>query len=130
MKRLVLTSVFFVGICITWFAQGTDDGTEESVRSRLKQYVDAFNSRDAAAVVAFWTEDAVSVQEETGERTSGRQALLEEFTQFFDDYPNANLQGNTENVQLVGSDVAIADGRVTLFTDGDSVAETLFTAVL
>ena len=74
--------------------------------------------------------DAVSVQEETGERTEGRAALLTEFDQFFKDYPNAQLAGTVEHVRPVSAEVAIAEGNITLATGDGEPTQSAFTAVL
>lgn len=103
---------------------------EAAIRSRLNAYLDAFNSNEAATVAGFWAEDAVSLNEETGERTIGRDALRADFHDFFAQTPGAKLTGQVEHVRLVRPDVAIAEGEVTLFAPDAEPTASAFTAVL
>lgn len=114
---------------LTCQAQETSDATTP-VRERLMSYVETFNKGDAEAVVGYWTTDAVSVQEESGERVEGHDALLAAFKQFFADYPDSQLAGSVDHVQLVGDNVAIVEGAITLVTDADEPTQSQFTAVL
>ncbi|MEM8678604.1 MAG: SgcJ/EcaC family oxidoreductase, partial [Planctomycetota bacterium] len=79
---------------------------------------------------ALWTEDAISIQEETGSRTEGREALLVEFQRFFGDYPQAQLMGQVDEVRFVGPDVAIVEGAATIKTGDEAPIRSLYTAVL
>ena len=128
--QLLITAAFTVMNISTLCAQSPTNETAESVRKQLQSYVATFNKREAKAVVAYWTADAVSVQEETGDRTEGHSALLAEFEQFYQDYPSAQISGTVEHVRSVGPDVAIAEGQITLVTATDEPTQSAFTAVL
>lgn len=131
MKRHVILGLWAIAVCpLAGQAQEPDEDAAAVVRERLTSYVETFNQGDAAPVVEYWTTDAVSVQEESGERTEGREALLTEFKRFFEDFPNAQLTGAVEHVQMVGDDVAIAEGDVTLITGPGEPTQAIFTAVL
>lgn len=107
-----------------------DDATTKEIRERLGAYLDAFNSSDAQAVAAFWAPDAVSLNEETGERVVGRDAIAADFKQAFEDSPGLRLTGEVDHVRLVRPEVAIAEGVATLYTAGEEPAPSAFTAVL
>lgn len=104
--------------------------TDSPIRARIGAYLDAFNSGDAEAVAAFWSEDAVSLNEETGERLTGRAALLEDFKSFFAENPGAKLTGEVDHVRQVTNDVAIAEGVATVYLPDADPAPSAFTAVL
>lgn len=103
---------------------------DSPIKQRICAYLDAFNSGDAAAVAAFWSEDAVSLNEETGERLTGRGALLEDFKAFFAENPGAKLTGEVDHVRQVTDDVAIAEGVATVYLPDADPAPSAFTAVL
>jgi uncharacterized protein (TIGR02246 family) len=130
MKRILLSAMIFAGLGLTCFAQESVDATSAAVRAQLKAYVETYNKRNANAVAEYWTTDALSVQEESGERTEGREALRAEFKQFFADYPNTQLSGVVEHVRTVGTNVAVAEGEMTLVTDPGEPSQSAFTAVL
>lgn len=128
--RLLTVAMIVVSIAATSHAQpATEDGVD-GVRKELQEYVRVFNQRDPFAIAPFWTNDAVSVQEETGERSEGRDAILADFKQFFSDYPQAQLSGSVEHVRKLGADVAIAEGRLTLVTGDGQPSQSAYTAVL
>lgn len=131
MKLMYVIAAFTMASITTLCnAQSQTSDPAVDVRAQLKTYVDTFNRHEAKALVAFWTEDAVSVQEETGDRTVGHTELLAEFEQFFQDYPVARVAGTVEHVRFVGPDVAIAEGKITLVTGTDEPTQSAFTAVL
>lgn len=131
MKRVVICTFVAGFACpIGWAQDSTSGGAAQAVRERIRDYVAAFNENDAAAVAAFWAQDAVSLNEETGERVSGRDALEEDFREFFQDSPGARLTGSVDHLRMVQPDVAMAEGQVTLFTPEGEPAESAFTAVL
>ncbi len=103
---------------------------DSPIQQRIGAYLDAFNSGDAEAVAAFWSEDAVSLNEETGDRLTGRAALLDDFKAFFADTPGARLTGQVDHVREVPDEVAIAEGVATLFVPDGEPNRTAFTAVL
>jgi uncharacterized protein (TIGR02246 family) len=103
---------------------------EQAVRERLQSYVEAFNMKDAAAVAAYWTADGLSVAEETGQRTQGREALQEEFSTFFEANPSARLTGEANHIRFVTANVAMVEGHTTLFVTDAEPVETAFSAVL
>jgi len=102
----------------------------EAIRERLAAYLDAFNGGDAEAVGAFWADDAVSVDEDTGERVTGREAVVAGFRAFFEASPGARLTGDVREVRLLSPDVAIAEGTVTLFKPDAVPTPSAYTAVL
>ncbi|MBX3437192.1 MAG: nuclear transport factor 2 family protein [Planctomycetaceae bacterium] len=137
MNRGILGLATFLVACqIAWAqesprpAQTTASPEEQAIRERLKNYLEAFNRRDAAVLVEFWTADGVSVAEETGERTEGRQKLQDEFASFFQESPDARLVGQATSLRLIRPDVAVIEGRTTLFVGEADPVESAFTAIL
>ncbi|QDT70552.1 SnoaL-like domain protein [Planctomycetes bacterium MalM25] len=126
MKKLFLAALLAAVGAPAASAQTTDS----PIKQRIGAYLDAFNSGDAAAVAAFWAEDAVSLNEETGERLTGRAALLEDFKAFFADNPGAKLTGQVDHVRKVTDNVAIAEGVATVYLPDADPAPSAFTAVL
>ncbi len=59
-----------------------------SPREVVLEWLDAFNRRDAHAVVALYHDEAVNTQVAAGEPTIGRQAILKELLAFFRAFPD------------------------------------------
>ena len=41
----------------------------------IDDYADAYNKHDLDTVAGYWTENAVHIDHETGQRTEGREAI-------------------------------------------------------
>ena len=129
--RMLLASLLVVGVTVSGRAQKPTDNSTVSaaVRKQLQDYVEKFNQHDSAALATYWTSDAVSVNEESGERTVGREAIAEDFTQLFTDYPNASLSGAINELREIAPGVVIAEGQVAVRLDEGEPTEASFTAV-
>jgi uncharacterized protein (TIGR02246 family) len=103
---------------------------ETAIRKRMELYLDAFNQHDAAAVGTFWSQDGVSLAEDSGERLSGRESLVRHFSTFFQDTPTARLSGEITELKLVRPDVALIDGRTTLFVADTEPVVSVYSALL
>lgn len=55
----------------------------------LKIWIDAFQARDAAGVIACYAEDAVNFQIATGEPAVGRERIAADTREFFQGFPDA-----------------------------------------
>src|SRR5687767_13559164 len=62
----------------------------------VKEWVAAFNRRDAMGAAALYEEDAVNIQVAEGEPLLGRAAILESFRMFFRAFPDSYT--NLDNV--------------------------------
>lgn len=130
MKSPVLAGLAVLAGCVSVSPLCAADDESAAIQARLTGYLEAFNDGDAGAVSGFWAEDAVSVNEETGERTIGRDALLEDFKTFFSDSPGARITGDVNHIRLVRPEVAIVEGQVTLFLPDVEPTPSAYTAVM
>ncbi len=96
-------------------AAPTEHPEATAIRGRLQSYVDAFNKGDAAALGTHWTADGVSANQETGEQTVGRDAIVQELSTFFSDNPGASLSGEILDIRMIRPDVAAAEGRASVY---------------
>lgn len=138
MKRCILFAVVLLATSVPCHAQprsGSDashsaEEETQAIRDRITAYVAAFNTQDATAVGSYWTTNGVSVAAETGERTEGREALVEEFAGFFREMPNARLTGQIGNIRMVRPDVATVEGTTVLSLSDGTPVESAFSAIL
>lgn len=105
-----------------------DDAAAEQVRTVLRDYVEAFNQHDAAAVAAHWSANAVYVDRETGKRLEGREAIEADFAAIFEASPDVRLVGEVSDISFVTGDVAIANGTATVYAGDGSVSLAEFSA--
>jgi uncharacterized protein (TIGR02246 family) len=109
---------------------GTTSADQEAIRQRMELYLAAFNQNDAAAVAKFWSTDCLSVAEDSGNRIAGCEALRQHFKKFFEDTPTARLSGEITELKLVRPDVALIEGRTTLFVADDEPVASTYSALL
>jgi uncharacterized protein (TIGR02246 family) len=97
----------------------------DGVEFALGRYVVTFNKHDADALAALWTPEGLYVDNATGHRTEGREALAADFRELFASSPDVALSGHVEGVRQLGADVALVDGTsITVTPDGDPSAST------
>ncbi len=100
-----------------------------AIRSESEAFVAAFNSADAKAVAALWTEKGEYI-DHTGRPFIGRDEIEKGYAELFAKYPNIEMQLNIDSVRLLSNESAIERGRV-VAVSGDRQASgfTQYTAV-
>jgi uncharacterized protein (TIGR02246 family) len=77
------------------------------------EFVRAFNSADAKAVAACWTEDGEYV-DELGQSYSGRAAIEKEYERFFKEHAGTKMQIVIDSLRLLSDSAAIENGHAVL----------------
>lgn len=100
-----------------------------AVQQALAAYVEAFNRHDAETLVSLWTPTGTYVNKETGERSSGREALAKDFAKVFAATPEILLSGGADEARVIGGDTAIVDGVTTVVSPNAEPALSAYTAI-
>lgn len=103
--------------------------TAADVEKAIRSYEKAFNSGDAQRVAELWSERAVYENRDTGERSDGRDAVLNDMTKFFKAHPKARLAIDIERIRLIQPDVARVEGTTNLFASGQTAERQNFLAI-
>ena len=107
--------------------QETDD--RAMIEKGVEAYVEAFNNKDADAVISHWSADGVYIDRATGERIAGKDALKASLQAIFETAEKLRLNVEIEAIDFVSPSVAIERGTSTMtIADGES-AVTGYTAV-
>jgi uncharacterized protein (TIGR02246 family) len=105
------------------------DPAEEPILKNAEAFVKAFNTGDAKALAAFWTEKG-EFTESTGEKSVGREAIEKEFKGLFDEYPKVQLRIEVESIKFLSPDVAVEEGvTAVLPPDGAPPTEARYTNI-
>jgi len=114
MKKTVLSLfvLFSLLTCPLWGDQAAAPASPEAeaISKVVKGYVDAFNKRDAEAIVKLWSPEAVYLNRTTGEEVVGREAIGKQFAEYFKGQPEQRLSVTTESIQLISPNVALERG--------------------
>lgn len=92
---------------------------EGEIRDMLRSYLRAFNRHDATALAAHWSPAGEAVDLDSGETTSGREAVREVFAALFAEDDAATIDIDVTAVRPLRDDVAVVDGVTRVaFADG------------
>jgi uncharacterized protein (TIGR02246 family) len=106
--------------------QADDDAL---IRKNAEAYVVAYNNRDAKALAAMWSPEAVYMDPSTGEAAVGREAIEKMFANTLTELGDAKLEVKVESIDFVSPNVAIENGIARVLQPGDEPEETNYTAV-
>jgi uncharacterized protein (TIGR02246 family) len=99
-----------IGFAAPAFAQQkdtVDPKIAQEIRALFMKFDEAFNKNDAAALAAFYTQDAVFVTPDEG-TLDGRQAIETYYAKHeFQDYHCKNLSITVDQVNAVGNEVSV-----------------------
>lgn len=94
----------------------------QAVQEAARAFDRAFESADAQAVAAFWT-DGGEMTTDDGETLRGRPAIEAAFAAFFKKHPKPQVEVRIESIRFPAKDLAIEEGTLRTVT-GDPVLGT------
>jgi uncharacterized protein (TIGR02246 family) len=103
--------------------------SDVSIRKAVEAYVVAFNKRDAKAVAALWSPEAVYTNPLSGEEVVGRDAIEKQFVGVFAELKEAKLEVNTLSISFVSPNVAVEQGTAKVIVPEETPELTQYTAV-
>ena len=101
-------------------------GRESDVRAitdLLASFVKAYNAKDAKALGDLFTPDA-EIQDEDGDVTQGREAIVARFAGIFKENGDTSLAVDTDSLRFLGTDLAIEEGTASLSTGAETPPRT------
>jgi uncharacterized protein (TIGR02246 family) len=90
-----------------------------AIRELVEAFVKAYNAKDAQALGALFTPNA-EIEDEDGDMTVGRDAIVARFTREFSGGGEGKLQVTTESLRFLEKDLAIEDGTVAISSKDES----------
>ena len=113
-----LHAVILVGLLSFHATCHADESADQNaIEESAKQYVDAFNRRDAVAISKLFGDDGELVESD-GTRFSGREEIVAAYQEVFEQSPDAKLSLSVTSVRFVTADVAVEEGVTTFYPDG------------
>jgi uncharacterized protein (TIGR02246 family) len=102
---------------------------EKEIRERSTAFTAAFNERDVAKLAELFAPDAELV-DDAGVTHTGREAIQNIFSRFFEAYPEARMDLTIESIRFASGGVAIEDGiRTVTAADGEDQATNRYMAI-
>ncbi len=87
----------------------------QAIGDLLGRFIKAYNARDAKALGELFTPDA-EIEDEDGEITRGRDAIVARFAKIFGEGQSGTLAVRTDSLRSLGTDLAIEEGTASLTT--------------
>jgi uncharacterized protein (TIGR02246 family) len=103
--------------------------SDASIRKAVEAYVVAFNKRDAKALAALWSPEAVYTNPLSGEEVEGRDAIEKQFIGVFAELKEAKLEVNTLSISFVSPNVAVEQGTAKVIIPEETPELTQYSAV-
>jgi len=111
--------------------EGEENKSEEKALAKTADaMVTAFNSGNANALAALWSETGVLFSRETGERLVGREAIAREYTGHLARFKGIQMAIALDSTRLITPDVATLHGTAKISRTGELPAENAFTMIL
>jgi len=94
--------------CVPAIAE--EPASEQALRKRIDSYVDAFNKADSSGVANHWAEGAEYVNQNTGEKAQGREAIGKMFAEQFSQTGPLALNVTIHSIRFITPQVALEEG--------------------
>ena len=129
---LAVVSILGAGLWAVHSREAADEPSleEKSVIGTVEAMVAAFNKGDAKALANLWSETAVYLSAETGNRLKGRKAIEKDYQAQFAGRKKARLEVKLDSIRFVTPEVATIDGNSKLRRAGEPASDSTFTAIL
>jgi uncharacterized protein (TIGR02246 family) len=105
------------------------DPMKTAVQGYLRQYADAFNKQDAAALAEMWAEDGIYIDRETGDRTEGRAQIKADFEAAFAERKDARMSIELVRAKQLGDGIVVFEGQTGLVVPESEPESSVFTAI-
>lgn len=88
------------------------------IRAKVKEYVDAVNSKDIDTILNQWSDQAVYKNPFTGELANGREGIRKEFRKILDKIKDGQVSIDVKTVRFPIEEKAVEEGTATLTMPG------------
>jgi uncharacterized protein (TIGR02246 family) len=102
----------FVAACLASASIAVADqaADEATIRANAAKYVESYNRRDSKTMASMWSPEAVYIDDETGEKAVGHDAIAKQLDHEFAGAEDAKLTIHVDSIDFVSPNVAIEKG--------------------
>src|SRR4051812_29219345 len=106
--------------------QATDEAT---IRGNAAKYVESYNRRDSKMLASMWSPEAVYIDDETGEKAIGHDAIAKQLDHEFAGAEDAKLTVHIDSVDFLSPNVAVEKGSAEVTYGKRPTEKSKYTAV-
>lgn len=129
MKSTQAYALLFLFSFTSQLALADQEADRGAISAAADSYSEAFNSRDAQALAAHWSPEALYTNPLTGKVVEGRDAIRAEFESILESVGELRVELSVESIEFVSPSVAIEEGVATLLRDDAPPSESYYSAV-
>ena len=97
--------------CTASIAACADQAADEAtIRANAAKYVESYNRRDSKTMASMWSPEAVYIDDETGEKAVGHDAIAKQLDYEFAGAEDAKLTIHIDSIDFVSPNVAVEKG--------------------
>lgn len=109
------------------FADQAED--EVTIRANAAKYVESYNRRDSKTMASMWSPDAIYIDDETGERAIGHDAIAKQLDHEFAGAEDAKLTIQVDSIDFISPNVAVEKGTAEVTYSKEKPEKSEYTAV-
>src|SRR6476620_33886 len=134
MKHLLLKRLFagaaVLALCIGSSAMAADQSRDEAaIRANCEKYVESYNRRDSKTMASMWSPEAVYIDDETGEKAVGHDAIARQLDHEFAGSEDAKLTIHIDSIDFLSPNVAVEKGTAEVTYGKRPTEKSAYTAV-
>jgi uncharacterized protein (TIGR02246 family) len=129
MKELLFAALLLCQALMASTLHADQAADEKAIRAAAASYVTAFNSHDAKALAARWSDNAVYQNPVTGEEVVGRDAIERQFSEVFEGLKDGRLSVEVTSIEFVSPSVAVEHGTAQIVKPNAEPEITEYSAV-
>lgn len=109
------------------FADQTAD--EATIKANAAKYVESYNRRDSKTMSSMWSPEAVYIDDETGEKAVGHDAIARQLDHEFAGAEDAKLTIHIDSIDFLSPNVAVEKGTAEVTYGKRPTEKSAYTAV-
>lgn len=121
-----IVAAYLATASIAFADQAADEVT---IRANAVKYVESYNRRDSKTMASMWSPDAVYIDDETGEKAVGHEAIAAQLNFEFAGAEDAKLKINVDSIDFVSPNVAVEKGTAEVTYGKRPAEKSAYTAV-
>ena len=110
-QATILAGAALLGSLVLVSGLRADQAADEAtIRANAAKYVESYNRRDSKTMASMWSPEAVYIDDETGEKAVGHDAIAKQLDHEFAGAEDAKLTIHIDSIDFVSPNVAVEKG--------------------
>ena len=121
-----IVAAYLATASLTFADQAADEAT---IRANAAKYVESYNRRDSKTMASMWSPEAVYIDDETGEKAVGHDAIARQLDHEFAGAEDAKLTIHIASIDFLSPNVAVEKGTAEVTYGKRPTEKSAYTAV-